>query len=205
MMKGREGHPASGETLVDLGFGGLSAAAGDHIGHFYRNENEITQLLVPHYAAGLQAGDKCTLFAQSATGEMVLEGLKAQGVEIEKALSSGQFVLYEGLNSVEAAMEVFSSLIDETRKAGYRLIRHAGDMAWGLTNMPSTDELVKWEAMYDLHVASQFSLVALCQYDLRAFGGDVVLDALKTHPLCVVGETVHKNPFYTSPRSSWRN
>ena len=115
-------------------------------------------------------------------------------------MNSGQFVLYEGKNTAEAVREMFSNLIQETSAAGYRLIRHAGDMTWGLTKMPSTDELVKWEAMYDLHVASQFPLVALCQYDINAFGGDVVLDALKTHPLCVIGEMVHKNPFYIPPQ-----
>ena len=72
-------------------------------------------------------------------------------------------------------------------------------MTWGLANLPSTDELLKWEAMYHLHVAPQFPSIALCQCDLRVFGGGVVLDALKTHPLCVIGEMVHENPFHTSP------
>ena len=72
-------------------------------------------------------------------------------------------------------------------------------MKWGLTKMPSTHELIKWEATCDHNMASQSPLLALCQYDLRAFGGEVVLDALKTHPLCIIGESVNQNPFYTSP------
>ena len=96
-------------------------------------------------------------------------------------------------------MEIFSDMVEEAMRSGYRLIRHAGDMAWGLAKMPSADELVRWEAMYDLHFATRFPLIALCQYDLRAFGGGVVVDALKTHPVNVIGETIHKNPYYMSP------
>ena len=76
---------------------------------------------------------------------------------------------------------------------------------WVITSVTSTatwtrtDELVGWEAKYDLHIAPKFPFLALCQYYLGAFGGEVVLDALKTHPLCIVGQLVHENPFYTSP------
>lgn len=118
---------------------------------------------------------------------------------MEAALSSGQFVLHEGVNSVEAAEEIFSELITDAEASKYRLVRHAGDMGWGLTKMPSTGELMKWEATYGLHFAPRYPLIALCQYDLRLFGGEVVLDALKTHPLCIVGELVQENPFYTAP------
>jgi len=187
-------------TGIDLGFGGLSAAVGGHIGHFYRNEQEMMDVMGPYFEAGLKGGDKCTLVCRSGIGQTILAGLANQGIPVEAARSSGQLVLHEGMGSVEATVEMFSDLIAEARAADYGLIRIGGDMAWGLTKMPSTDELMKWEAMYDLHVAPQFPFLALCQYDLKAFGGEVVLDALKTHPLCIIGELINENPFYTSPK-----
>lgn len=45
--------------------------------------------------------------------------------------------------------------------------------------------------------------VFLCQYDLKAFGGDVVMDALKTHPTCIIGGIMHQNPYYQDPESFW--
>ncbi|MBN4054757.1 hypothetical protein JYT87_03520, partial [Nitrospira defluvii] len=59
--------PSVGGTGIDLGFGGLSVAEGDHIGHFYRNQEEMIRVLVPYFIAGLGAGDKCTLFCQAPT------------------------------------------------------------------------------------------------------------------------------------------
>ena len=194
-IEGSEARPNG----IDLGFGGLSATVGGHIGHFYRSEQEMINVMGPYFTAGLKGGDKCILVCPPGVGDKVLADLANQEMPVEAARSSGQFVLHEGMGSVEATVEMFSDLIAEARAAGYRLIRIGGDMAWGLTKMPSTDELIKWEAMYDLHVAPQFPFLALCQYDLKAFGGEVVLDALKTHPLCIIGELINENPFYTSP------
>ena len=172
---------------------------GDHIGHFYRDLDEMVHVVGPYFAAGLEAGDHCTLLCPSRNKDTFLQGLVNQGVEVEDALSSGQLALHEGLDNADAMVELFSDMAVKAEKAGYRLIRICGDMAWGLEKMPSTDELVGWEAKYDLHIAPKFPFLALCQYYLGAFGGEVVLDALKTHPLCIVGELVHENPFYTSP------
>jgi len=190
---------SSDRPLVDLGFGGLSAAFGDHIGHFYRSTEELVRLSVQYFTAGLRDGDKCTFFCQPTIREKILVELQNQGIKVQSATTSGQLFLHEGMNSAEGIMEVFSDLITETKKEGYRLIRNAGEMAWGLSKLPSTDELVRWEALYDLHVASRFPLVSLCHYDLKTFGGDVMVDALKTHPLCIIGGIIHKNPYYIPP------
>ena len=186
-------------SRIDLGFGSLSASVGDHIGHFYRNEGEIMHVMGPYFTAGFKAGDRCALICPPGIGDTVLDGLANEGMSVESALSSGQFSVHEGERSAEAMLELFTGLADEAKAAGYGLIRIVGDMAWGLRTMPSTEELVKWEAMYDLHIAPKLPFLALCQYDLSAFGGEVVLDALKTHPLCIVGKLVHQNHFYTSP------
>ena len=39
-----------GNGRIDLGFGGLTAALGDHIGHYYQNETECQSLAVGYFA-----------------------------------------------------------------------------------------------------------------------------------------------------------
>lgn len=56
---------------------------------------------------------------------------------------------------------------------------------------------MEWETM--CNVIEGPPAVFLCQYDLTQFLGSVVIDALKTHPLCVVSSVIHKNPFYEKP------
>jgi hypothetical protein len=34
---------------------------------------------------------------------------------------------------------------------------------------------------------------------LGRFGADIVMDILRTHPLVIIGETLHNNSFYLPP------
>jgi hypothetical protein len=41
--------------------------------------------------------------------------------------------------------------------------------------------------------------VILCLYDLHRFGGGIVVDLLRTHPLVLVGGMLVKNPYFATP------
>jgi hypothetical protein len=56
--------------------------------------------------------------------------------------------------------------------------------------------LLEWEALYDEAWANTTHFLALCQFDLTRFGGDAIMDALRSHPLTVIGQTIHGNPFH---------
>ncbi len=70
-------------------------------------------------------------------------------------------------------------------------------MTWSLSEMPTTETLMKWET--ECNVIDNPPALFFCQYDLTQFLGTVVLDALKTHPLCIIGSTIHQNPYYEDP------
>ena len=39
--------------------------------------------------------------------------------------------------------------------------------------------------------------VVICTYHLSQFGGDAVIDIMRTHPLVLIGAQLQQNPFYT--------
>jgi hypothetical protein len=39
----------------------------------------------------------------------------------------------------------------------------------------------------------------ICAYDLTKFGASAVMDALRTHPVVIIGGLLQENPFYVSP------
>ena len=39
----------------------------------------------------------------------------------------------------------------------------------------------------------------ICTYDLTKFGGELVVDIMRTHPLVIIGGILQKNPFFVSP------
>ena len=65
--------------------------------------------------------------------------------------------------------------------------------------MPTTETLMEGKSRCNFTIDPPS--VFLRQYDLTQFLGNVVLDALKTHPLCIIGNTIHQNPYYTEPET----
>jgi hypothetical protein len=41
-------------------------------------------------------------------------------------------------------------------------------------------------------------------YDLRKFGGDTVVDIIRTHPMIVIGGVLQQNPFFVPPKEFLR-
>ena len=63
--------------------------------------------------------------------------------------------------------------------------------------MTWTDTLMEWET--HINMVKDPPAVFLCQYDLATFRGTVVMDAMKTHPITVISNVIHQNPYYENP------
>jgi PAS domain S-box-containing protein len=81
------------------------------------------------------------------------------------------------------------------RSDGLSGLRIAGEMTWALNPAISSQELIEFEARYD-EVAPSTGVRAICQYDRRRFAPEVIRDVLRTHPIAIVGDRVHDNPYY---------
>ncbi len=184
---------------IALGFGDLHAEAGDHIGHFYRTIDEWKELVIPFLRLGLEEDDKCVcVVSPGAQEEQVLAGLEAEGVDTKSGLDSGQLLVTHGHSEPEPMKELLASCIGEIPKR-FRFLRWVGDMTWSHRKMPTSETLMEWESA--CNVVENAPVVFLCQYELSQFLGNVVIDALKTHPLCIMGSTIHRNPYYESPEA----
>jgi hypothetical protein len=48
-------------------------------------------------------------------------------------------------------------------------------------------------------VWNQSDDAVICTYHLSQFSGDAVVDIMRTHPMVIIGGTLHENPFFTPP------
>ena len=196
MAERKPANTASNERVF-LGWRGLYSAVGDHIGHFYLDRAERTELMVPFLKVGLESGDKCVFLVNSDPGWSDIRGaLESAGADVKGALDSKQLVVDAGEGSADALKQVLAEAIADTRRR-FNLLRWVGDMTWALAKMPTTEELMTWETA--CNVVDEPPAVFLCQYDLSVFSGSVLFDALKTHPLCVIRNSIHQNPFFEQP------
>ena len=192
------GHTNS-ET-VPLGFGGVTASVGDHIAHFYRGSSQMFNVLGPYVAEGIRRGDKCVVISSPKVAEQLLEWFTLQGTDAENARASGQLLLHAGETSQDDMRALVGKVEATSLKAGYKFVRWAGDGGWALAGKTSVEEMLCWEALYD-KVSVNWKILALCQFDLTQFSGDAVMDALRSHPLCIMGDVLSPNPFHVSPET----
>ncbi len=181
---------------VPMGFGGLYASVGDHIGHFYQTGEERTSIVASFLRAGLETGEKCMYFMNPGPRQELEDGLADAGIPVKAVMDSGQLVIDEGEDDPKKMQAALASALGEI-PGRFPLLRWGGDMTWSLGKLPTTEMLMEWET--HCNVIENPRAVFLCQYDLTAFRGNVVMDAMKTHPLCVVSNVIHQNPYYEKP------
>ena len=182
---------------IHLGFGDLYASTGDHIAHFYQDRDEWKNVLIPFLKMGLEAGEKCLCLVQPGDATQELIGaMRAAGVDMQQACASGQLVLDEGRNSPQE-MQAFLQTALTDIPGEYPLLRWGADMTWSLPKIPTSHSLMEWET--HCNTIGSVPAVFLCQYDLTQFMGSVVMDAFKTHPLCVISNVIHRNPYFVEP------
>lgn len=185
---------------IPLGFGGVDAAVGDHIAHFFRGDKQRFSVLGPYIQKGLRRGERCVFISQPEVGEQLCGWLAERGVDAADARSAGQLLLHPGA-ATEADMKRLADRMDaEARTEEEPFVRWSGDGAWALEQDITVCEMLRWEALYDKH-STDWRLLALCQFDLSVFESDVIMDALRTHPYCVMGDVVVPNPFHESPET----
>lgn len=185
---------------------------GDHLCCLYESEEERLSALLAYTLQGLQAGQKVMCFADANTASHILTILDAQGTAVHEHTARGQLVFLEK-ESVYLPKGYFDpeDMIDRLRAEeaqalaeGYTGLRVAGEMRWALQGAPGSERLIEYEAKLNRFFPGSHCL-ALCQYDMRRFPAQILLDILSTHPLAAVGSVLYENFYYIPPEEFLRS
>jgi hypothetical protein len=60
------------------------------------------------------------------------------------------------------------------------------------------DDLVEYETRLN-YIWPLYRDAVICVYDLGKFGGHIVIDVLRTHPMVLIGGIIQENPFFQPP------
>jgi len=191
---------------VALGVLGISVPAGTHLCVFVRGTSGLEEIVLPFLAEGIRANDKCLAILESRGGADVLSGLALQ-VDVGPSVATGQLELVtppeaylrSGQFSTEDMLGYWADEAAATRSGGnFPLTRATGEMPSVLDQPAGRAEFFRYESMLN-DVIPTYPQVILCLYDLERFGGEVLMDALRTHPMVVVDGMAHDNPYYVEP------
>ncbi|MGA8460403.1 MAG: MEDS domain-containing protein [Streptosporangiaceae bacterium] len=180
--------------------------SGTHICAFYSGPAGRDHVVMPFLADGIRAGQKCICVLESLAPADVLVKLDRQ-VDLDRTVQSGQLelatpadaYLRSGTFSTDAMLSYWQHAAAAARGAkGSGMLRATGEMPSVLDHPDGRTEFFRYEARLNGCIAS-LPAVILCLYDLQRFGAEVLMDTLRTHPMVVVDDMVHDNPYYVDP------
>ena len=159
---------------------GAPIETGSHLCGLYASDVGRTRLAVSFLIDGLHPGSACLLIAPPEVREGVLEELDRSHPDLRGEIDAGRLVLSKHSDSADAQYAYFRTELVRAMNAGARSLRVVGDM-WRFDQTIGDAALMEYEAGYERLIARRFPLITLCQYDLRAFAGAAIVDALRAH------------------------
>ena len=177
-----------------------------HVCAFFNNDEEEYRILLPFTKDGLKSGDKAVHVINPEQRQDHLQRLAAAGIDPAAAQQSGQLELRtntevylpDGRFDQDRMLEVFEQLASGNAKGGFPLSRICCRMDWAVEDRSHVDDVIEFESrVNDLWLRHDDAVI--CTYHLGQFGGDAVIDIMRTHPMVIIGGILHQNPFFVSP------
>jgi len=195
-------------TETGFGYGRFSFSWGDHICAIFESHEQQMEVMVPFIATGLRASQRCVWIAPPESAQGIRAALGEVGGDLRTLEGSGQlvvmadvdFYLREGVFEPERTIDLMLALFAEGRAQGYQATRATTDVSWLGTRALRPEVWGEYEMRVSEEMVGR-AAAWVCQYNARQLGGDIVVTALQTHPVVILGDTIKQNPFYTVPGS----
>jgi MEDS: MEthanogen/methylotroph, DcmR Sensory domain len=193
-------------AAAPIPFAGSQLGATRHVCAFFNDEEEEYRVLLPFIKDGFRCGDKAVHVVNPDQRHDHLHRLTAQGIDTAAAQQTGQLevrtnteaYLRDGRFDKDRMLEAFEQLASGNAKGGFPLSRIVCRMDWAVEQGSHVDDVVEFEARVN-DVWSRHDDAVICTYHLGKFGGDTVIDILRTHPMVLIGGILHQNPFFVPP------
>jgi signal transduction histidine kinase/ActR/RegA family two-component response regulator len=177
----------------------------EHFVQFYEADVSLLDSLAGYITTGLSAGDACIVVTTHAHREALEERLKASGLDIAAAKSSGQYVPLDAAETLTKFMvdgrpepgrfiEVMGGILARAA-ATYKRVRAFGEMVALLWTEGNHDGAIQLEGLWnDLQSKHAFSL--FCAYEMSCFGGEDMVEPFSK--VCTGHSSVIPSESYTN-------
>jgi MEDS: MEthanogen/methylotroph, DcmR Sensory domain len=189
--------------------GGATLGAHRHVCAFFSSRDDEYRVLLPFIKDGVDAGEKAIHIVDPLRRDEHLQRLRSVGIGADLAEQRGQLDLRpwtdahlrDGFFDQHRTLRLIGDMRRDSQLQGFARTRFVTHMEWALETGGGVDLLLEYEATANLAAAGD---PVVCVYDLARFGGDVVVDVMRTHPLVLIGGILHENPFFVAPQDFLR-
>ena len=177
-----------------------------HICAFFNSRDEEHRVLRSFIKDGFDQGDKAFHLVDPGQRKEHLRRLAEAGINVQEAIDTGQLEVRPWQDGPlrgsrfdqDTWLVSFEKVLQSGPAAGYAQTRFLAHMEWALVDLPGVDDLIEFETRVN-YVVPKYDDIVICAYDLSRFGARVMMDALRTHPVVIVGGLLHENPFFVPP------
>ena len=206
-----QGKTAAMKTTAPIPFAGSELGEARHVCAFFNSADEEYRVLLPFIRDGFTCGHKAVHVVNPGRYDDHIQRLSASGIDINATQKSGQLELRTNVDAYlrngqfdqERMLEAFEQLASGHDKRGFPLSRIVCQMDWAADSRSHIDNLVEFESRVN-NVWCRHEDAVICVYDLAKFGGDTVIDIMRTHPMVIIGGILQSNPFYVPPEEFLR-
>jgi len=189
---------------IQLAGGTLGAQR--HICAFFNGIDEEHRVLRSFIKEGLDGGEKELHIVEPGLRDEHLRRLAEAGIDVERVIATGQLELWSWHDSYlrgerfdqDDMLALVEDVIQSSAAAGYPVARLLGHMEWALLDRPGVEDLLEYETRVN-YLLYPYANPVVCAYDLSRFGAQVAMDAMRTHPMVIIGGVLQENPFFVPP------
>src|SRR4030081_2301733 len=187
-------------------FAGGNLGGQRHICAFFNSRDEEHRVLRSFIKDGFDQGDKAFHLVDPTQREDHLRRLVEAGINVQETMSTGQLEVRPWKDGPlcgarfdqDTWLASFERVLQSGPAAGYAQTRFLAHMEWALVALPGVGDLIEFESRVN-YVVPKYDDIVICAYDLSRFGASVVMDAMRTHPVVIVGGLLQEKPFFIPP------
>ena len=165
---------------------------GTHLCQFYETKQDLLDILVPYFKAGLENNELCMwITAESFNEEEAKQAMSKAVPDFGRYLEGGrieivpytQWYLKEGVFSRRRILNAWSDKLSQALHNDYDGMRIAGNTSW--LRKRDWRNFNKYEEEVN-NVIGKHPMLAICAYSLSKCGANEIIDVVKNHRLTLI-------------------
>ena len=205
-------NPSNGKTKSreddkqSIRFAGSELGGQRHVCAFFHSTDEEYRVVLPFIKDGFDCGHKAFHVVDPKLCAEHRNRLASAGIDVAAAEENDQLdlrnwdqvYLRDGRFDKDRMLALLQEVLEGSREQGFALTRMVAHVEWALEKQPGVDDLVEYEASVN-YIWPHYKDAVICVYDLTKFGGHIVMDILRSHPMVLIGGIIQENPFFVPP------
>ncbi len=165
---------------------------GSHFCQFYETKEDLLDVLVPYFRAGLEANEFCMwVTSEPLDAEEARDALAAAVPDLRKRIAKGQmeildyqqWYVLDGKFDADRVLQGWVDRMEAAHKRGFEGLRLTGNTFWLEKSLWKS--FSDYEAAVD-NIIGKYRMLALCTYSLRKCNAIEVIDVVQNHQFALI-------------------